>query len=274
MVSPFLRDRLSLLQPSDSESVDGLPVIQLSEDAELLNCLVSVLYPVRAVKPRSYYKVLDLLAACQQYDMVQVQASIREKVKWRAFPTPGGTEYFGAYAIARSKGLIPEMEEAAHLTLYLPMTFESLEEELKLFKGSALRDLAQFRKRCRNNLVTYLDSLLNVHAPGPLSIWLGCPGIVPNRSPLDCSSQDGLPSWLCQFLSQINNNLKLQAFTNSLIDLVVMHNVHNEYSTALQSHTGCKFCSGVDLVKGPGFRLELWVKLYQSLKKVRISFLF
>ena len=66
LVSPFFDDLLSLPQPSDSESVDGLPVVQLSEGSELLNCLVSMLYPVRTVIPDSYEKVLYLLATCQR----------------------------------------------------------------------------------------------------------------------------------------------------------------------------------------------------------------
>jgi hypothetical protein len=67
MASPFFKDLLSLPQPSDSESVDGLPVVQLSEDSELLDSLVSILYPVRSVIPNSYEKVLYYpLAICQR----------------------------------------------------------------------------------------------------------------------------------------------------------------------------------------------------------------
>ena len=58
IVSPFFGDLLSLPQPSDGEYVDGRPVVQLSEDSELLSSLVSVIYPVRAVVPKSYDKVL------------------------------------------------------------------------------------------------------------------------------------------------------------------------------------------------------------------------
>jgi hypothetical protein len=58
LVSPFFEDLLSLPQPSDGETVDGLPVVQLSEDSELLNSLVSILYPVCGVIPSSYEKVL------------------------------------------------------------------------------------------------------------------------------------------------------------------------------------------------------------------------
>ncbi len=58
MASPFFKDLLSLPQPSDSESVDGLPVVQLPEDSELLSSLLSMLYPIHPVIPKSYEKVL------------------------------------------------------------------------------------------------------------------------------------------------------------------------------------------------------------------------
>jgi hypothetical protein len=60
MVSPFFQHRLSLPQSFDSESVDGLPVVQFSEGSELLNSLVSLLYPIRTVVPNAYEKVLCL----------------------------------------------------------------------------------------------------------------------------------------------------------------------------------------------------------------------
>ncbi|SRR6266436_2888420 len=62
VASPFFKDLLSLPQPSDSESVDGLPVVQLSENSELLSTLVSMLYPLRPVIPKSYDKVSFSLA--------------------------------------------------------------------------------------------------------------------------------------------------------------------------------------------------------------------
>ena len=61
MTSPFFKDLLSLPQPSDSETADGLPVVRLPESSELLNSLVSMLYPVQKVIPNSYEKVLYLL---------------------------------------------------------------------------------------------------------------------------------------------------------------------------------------------------------------------
>jgi hypothetical protein len=65
MASPSFKDLLSHSQPSDSEFIAELPVVQLSEDSEVLNCLLSILYPVRTVIPKSYEKVLGLLETCQ-----------------------------------------------------------------------------------------------------------------------------------------------------------------------------------------------------------------
>ncbi|KAI9454469.1 hypothetical protein BJY52DRAFT_1188897 [Lactarius psammicola] len=145
MSSPFFEDLLSLPQPPDGEIVDGLPVVQLSEDADLLNSLVSLLYPIPPVIPGSYEKVFALLAACQKYDMTSIQSYIRDEIKRGRFPMPVGAEGFRAYAIANNMGLIPEMVDAARLTLGHPMTFESLGEGLRLFKGGALCDLVRYR---------------------------------------------------------------------------------------------------------------------------------
>ncbi|KAH9989327.1 hypothetical protein BJV77DRAFT_687924 [Russula vinacea] len=175
MASAFFKDLLSLPQPSDSEVFDGLHVIQVSESSELLNSLISILYPIDIAMPNSYEKVLYLLAACQKYEMVSVQSFIRTEVSRGTSPVPRGVEAFRAYAIASAKGLIPEMENAARQTLEHPMTFEILGEGLQLFEGWALCDLVRFRRRCGDNLVTCLDSFLKVQPPGPSSFWVGCP---------------------------------------------------------------------------------------------------
>ncbi|KAH9018774.1 hypothetical protein EDB83DRAFT_2528337 [Lactarius deliciosus] len=146
MSSPFFKDLLSLPQPPDDELVDGLPVIQLSEDADLLNSLISLLYPITPLIPGSYEKVFALLAACQKYDMESFQSNIRAGIKLGTFPAPVEAEAFRACAIAGSMGLAPELENAARLTLGRPMTFESLGDQLRWFKGRALCDLVRYRK--------------------------------------------------------------------------------------------------------------------------------
>jgi len=263
MASPFFRDLLSLPQPPDSETIDGLPVVQLSEDAELLKSLVSMLYPISPATPDSYEEVLYLLAACQKYDMVPVQFSIRARVDCGDFPAPVGTEVFCAYAIASSKGLVPEMEKAARSTLEYPMTFESLGEGLRLFDGCALRDLAKYRKRCVDNLVTCLKSF-ELPGPGPSSIWVGCPDV---RNSWGTPSTAVLPSWLRQVLSQSGNDLKLQVFTHPL---AISSSIRAVYLTALQRHANCNFCLQVQAMNGSTFCAELEGELARVRDEVHV----
>ncbi|KAH9174322.1 hypothetical protein EDB89DRAFT_2148919, partial [Lactarius sanguifluus] len=178
--SPFFTDLFSLPQPLDGEVIEGLPVVQVSEDAELLHSLFTVLYPIPLAIPDSYEKTLALLAASQKYNMNTVLYTVRSEIG-RQLPTTRAA--FRAYAIAYSKQLIPEIEAAARLTLDHPMTFEVIADALPLFEGSALSDLVRFRKRCRNNLVSFLEGF--VYGSDSLSgMWFVIS--------VDCESKDTL----------------------------------------------------------------------------------
>ncbi|KAF8257478.1 hypothetical protein EI94DRAFT_1422306, partial [Lactarius quietus] len=149
--SPFFSDLFSLPQPSDHEVIDGLPVVHLSEDAEVLNSLVTMLYPISPEIPDSMDQILTLLATCQKYDMVTVQSSIRAEISRKKLLSPTGTESFRVFAIACRKRLIPKMKEAARLTLGHLITFEYVGDALRLFNGWALLDLFHFHSHCRDS---------------------------------------------------------------------------------------------------------------------------
>jgi hypothetical protein len=278
MASPFFKDLLSLPQPSDSETVDGLPVIPFQEDAKVLNSLISMLYPVCPVIPDSYDKVLHLLSACQKYDMVQIQSSIRAEVNRGGFPVPVGTEVFHAYAIASSKGLIPEMEKAARLTLDYPMTFESLGEGLRLFEGSALRDLARFRMRYKDNLSRCIISFLRVNNSesqrGPSNIWIGCPDVMPHISS-GANPKPALPTWLRQLLSQGRSFAFFFHGESSWFrhPLITPSNIREKYLTAIKTHPDCSFCLWIHTTLGSTFCADLESRLTQAQDEVRALFL-
>ncbi|KAF8472370.1 hypothetical protein DFH94DRAFT_766451 [Russula ochroleuca] len=143
------------------------------------------------------------------------------------------------------------------------MTFEVIGEGLQLFEGCTLRDLASFRKHVGDNLVTCLDSFLEVEPPGPSSVWVGCPEIMPIniRGP----RIRALPKWLSQLLSRIQNDLKLQNFT---LPLDIHSRIRQEYFMALQNHANCIFCLGVHMRNGSTFCAELEDKLAQARDKV------
>jgi hypothetical protein len=207
--------------------------------------------------------VLYLLAACQKYEMDSVQSFIRAEVSRGASPVPEGVKAFAAYAIASAKGLIPEMENAAHLTLDLPMTFEIPGESLRLFEGWALRDLVDFHKRCRDNVITCFDTFLEVQPPGPSSIWVGCPDVMPNgpqQSPV-------LPKWLCHPLLRSQGRMKLENFTRPLGKYSISDTTRG-YATTLRKHGYCSFCSAVNTNNGSTYYEDLVKELAQARNKV------
>jgi hypothetical protein len=202
--------------------------------------------------------------------MTSVQLTIRGKVNCGEFPAPKGTDAFAAYTIASSKGLIPEMENAARQTLDHPMTYEALGEGLRLFEGWALRDLASFRRRCRDNLIACLKSFLKVKPPGPSSIWVGCPDVSRRSTPTEPAVRV-LPLWLQKLLLGSQDDLKLQVYTHSLD---IHSRIREEYTKALQSHRDCKFCMAVHVKKGFAYCARLEKKLEQARNKVSLPFYF
>ena len=255
-----------LPQPSDSETIDGLPVVRLPEDGELVRALITVLYPIPPEIPTSYERVLALLAAAQKYDMPAVLSSIRAEVTRRELLSPTGAQAFRAFAIAFSNKLSPEMGATARLTLDYPLTFESLGDELPMFRGSALRELVIFRKTCRDNIVSCLKSFLDIRNDSS-KIWVGCPE--PDLSHVGQTRRQrraqmrlseptpSLPSWLHDLFTQQSGEMN-QCFTHAIIQ---PSDIREKYLEAFLKHSptsdGCPTCVTVHIQKGERYCAEL-----------------
>ena len=199
--SPFFDDMFSLPQPSDQEIVDGLPVVHLSEDAEVLKCLLTMVYPIPSMIPNSYDKILMALSASQKYDMDGVQSRICDSIQGQKMPMPTGAATFRAYAIASIGGLSSEKETLARLTLNFPMTFEYLCDELPFFEGWVLRDLITSRKHCQDNLISSFKLFLSF-GNHIFSIWTSC---ISCKSYMGSSTGFG-PSWLTGLFRSVSPN--------------------------------------------------------------------
>jgi len=255
--SQFFKDMFLLPQPSD-EIVDGLPVLHMSEDAELIWALITMLYHIPSEIPVAYDRALSLLAACQKYDMPAVQSSVRAEISYRKLTAQTGDQAFCAYAIATRNGLSPKTNTAAHLTLNYPMTFETIGSGLPKFEGWVLRDLSTFQRSRRDDILSCFESFLDVRN-GPSKIWVGCPGDY---------AKNELPLWLSRVFTEQISELK-QVFTNPLIQ---PSSIRKKYFAALRSHTisrsiydggrkECEFCFGVHARQGEEYCIELEGKL-------------
>ncbi|KAH8985607.1 hypothetical protein EDB86DRAFT_3083410 [Lactarius hatsudake] len=270
--SSVFRDVLSLPQPPNNEMVDGLPVVDISEDAELVRSLITILYHIPSDLPASYDGMLALLAAAQKYDMVTVQSSIRAELARRPSLARNWAQAFRVYAIASSSRLTSEMDTAARLTLDQPMTFEYLRDELRLFEGRALSDLALFRKSCRDNLISCFESFLDIDS-GPSKIWVDCPQSFGPPSAVPQNASPTLPTWVHDIIAPQIEELK-QAFTRPLIK---SSSIREKYLGALRRHATqdrCASCLEVHATKGESYCTQLEKALAQARKKACTTFTF
>ncbi len=160
------------------------------------------------------------------------------------------------------------MENAARQTLELPMTFEILGEGLRIFEGWQLRDLANFRKRCRDNLVACFESFLQLDQ-APFNIWIPC--VDRRNARYSYSIAPGVsPPWLTQlFQSRLDESR--DAFSKPLYN---PRNIHAEYLSALKDHlSNCVSCTEVHARNGDAFCKELEERLAQALNEVCAPFL-
>ena len=259
--SPFFADMFCLPQSPDNEVIDGLPVVRLSERAETLDYLLTMLYPFPCVVPDSYDKALQLLDAAQKY-MVGVQSYIRAQIKSREPILLTRNEAFRAFTISSGAKLLPEMETSARHTLEFPMILESLTDELPLFEGWELRDLVRYRKRCRDRLRSTFDLFLDSNA-GPSKIWFVCTADTLHAY----ARREVFPKWLHDLLSNKRTNVQ-QGLTNPFPNT---SNIRGEYMAALGTHISSQDyirCMKVHTLKGERFCDELVNQLTQALEKV------
>ena len=265
--SQFFRTMFSLPQPPTELVNDSdVPVIRVSEDAETIRALITVLYHIPSEIPLTYDRVLALLAASQKYDMPAVQFSIRTEVDYINKVARTGYEAFRAYAIASRNGLSPEMNTAARLTLDYPLTFESIGSELREFQGGALRDLIKFRRLRRDYVVSCFKTFRDART-GPSRIWIGCPR--PMYRFQANNDEPSLPTWLDELLCS-----KIEDLEDKFMDEPMQPwHIREDYLAAMRVHAhGCRFCMGVHARQGEEYCVELETKLARALDNASATF--
>ena len=295
--SPVFKDVFSLPQPSNDETVDGLPVVRLLEDAGTVRALIIALYGTHFEIPASYESVLALLGAAQKYDMPAVKSSVLDRVG--RVSVPAKAQVYREYAIAFGHRLSHETAVAARFTLDFPLTFEAIGKNLALFEGSALCMLANYRKLCLDSVISCLKLFLDVRE-GPSAIWVGCPGSkgqleqskkspgrceplhkqssqwIPVGEPTSESSCEGddqrkLPPWLRDlFMQEIEQSMNY--FTTPFAN---PSRIRWKYLAALKKHApdqhGCVSCLIVHAHSGERYCAELKRRLTHARNDPKVS---
>ncbi|KAG8974449.1 hypothetical protein FRC05_007248 [Tulasnella sp. 425] len=116
IASPFFRDMFALPQPDSdtSHATPDLPTIPVEEDAEILQTLLTMLYPLDPPVIKSYEVATKLVRACDKYliSPLRLKSCLRDMLAPEAFDR----DPLGAYALTWRLGLEEEAKTASRYT--------------------------------------------------------------------------------------------------------------------------------------------------------------
>ncbi|KAG1737177.1 hypothetical protein EDB19DRAFT_1718932 [Suillus lakei] len=153
LTSPFFE----AINHSDDEMLDGLDVIQLSENSRTLDILLRFCYPAAIKDPslEDMNDVEEVLEAAMKYGMEDVEERVR-----KAMVAPSLLESNPVHilAIACRYGLEPEARTAAKCSLYHPAPTQDILTITRL-PNNVIQSLVTYRSKCSQAARTLCDNL-------------------------------------------------------------------------------------------------------------------
>jgi hypothetical protein len=209
--------------PGASYTEGSLPVVQLAENGEILDKLLTFIFPVTPLVPSTPEEILELLSVAQKYQMSSVLVHIRAIIA-RHHPLPTRLKpALRVYSLAHKYGLRPEVLLSARIIGNYPMTPEDYDNKFGIVPRVPLLELWKYHEKSRAFLASDLTEFRAFGAPG-IMMGLGC------RE----SSSHHLPSWLDQYIESIGN-------APNLFDLVEFNIVMARHIS--ESKGGCRCAS-------------------------------
>ena len=228
--SPVLEDliRSSTIDSSDSSTssrAEGLPSVQISENGDILSCLLSFILPVSPVLPPTTEQIMELLSVAQKYEMTSILTRIRETVASLDPPFILPETALNIYSLAQRYGLNQEVFRAVRMALTFPITIEDLEDKLDIMPGAYLHLLWKYYQRVRINLRLELTAFRSNGGHSSLAS-------------LTCSTatSSGIPSWLDDYIASI-------AEDPSLFSLTEFHMCLTRHVVTTPLSRGCETCA-------------------------------
>jgi len=142
--SPFFKDLFTLPQPPSKGGETDVPVIDVSEDAEVLNALLQLVYPGTDPKLDSLDSISKTLAVAMKYEAIRPIETLR-----RLLVTPSYLEVapLRIFAIACRFDLDEEARIASHYTLRTNILDSELSEDLKYITAFSYHRLLNLHRR-------------------------------------------------------------------------------------------------------------------------------
>ncbi|TFK84568.1 hypothetical protein K466DRAFT_468520, partial [Polyporus arcularius HHB13444] len=207
-LSPILRDMLAAPPPPD---VEGVPILDVTEDARTLEHVFRLCYPVEHPDITTVDDLQGVLQVACKYDMAAVAANVRRIAK-RILPR----EPLRVYALAYMLEIEDAARDAALLLrdepyFYMPI---SPPPEFALLPAVAVYAVHVYRRKCIDAALRVLDDtdwiLNDDHTRGMMPL----PTTTPNTGP---GGEQGAPPswpwvwmWWCNYMWTLRNALHMQ----------------------------------------------------------------
>jgi hypothetical protein len=182
----------ALDSPGNANAEESLPVLQLPESGEILECLLTFVFPVTPRVPSTLEEIMELLSVAQKYQMGAALSYIRASIAQQNLLPTRLEPTLHLYALAQKYELRPEVLRAVQSILKYPMTIENFYSKLHIMSGAFLYELWKYRERVRAILASDLTEFKASRACGAIS-GLRCTEL----------SSSQIPSWLDHYIKSI-----------------------------------------------------------------------
>lgn len=201
--SPVLRELIQNASDSPSNANAGvsLPVVQLPETGEILQCLLTFVFPVTPRIPSTPEEIMELLFVAQKYQMETTLTYIRAIVAQRNLLPTRLDPALRIYALAQKYGLRQEALQTARTISKYPMTIEDFDNQLDIMPGASLYELWKYHERVRVVLASDLAEFRESGARGTIT------GL-----PYSKFSSFKILSWLDKYMKSIVTTPRLLDF--------------------------------------------------------------
>lgn len=197
-------------RPAISSNTQSLlPVVQLPDNGVILSTLLTFIFPVATLLPRTLEEIMQLLSVAQKYEMASVLSNIRNCLASKDPPFICPENAFHTYALAQKHGLRQEVAKAARLTLASTLTVDNLDDKLNVMPGAHLHELWKYHKSVKSNLKSHVEEFIRSCADNLLLDEI-------------CSPR-GIPRWFDDYLTSI-------ATTPSSFNPIEFHKTLAEHS--------------------------------------------
>ena len=211
VLGELIRRTLDSPASGDANAEASLPVVQLSESGEILQYLLTFIFPVTPIIPSAHEEIMELLSMAQNYQMGSVLIHIRGSIA-RHNPLPTHLEpSLRMYSLAQKYGLRPEVLQTARNILRHLITVDNFDNMLDFMPGVSLYALLKYHGRVRAILASDLTEFRQSAAHNTIR-GIRCTAL----------SSSQVPGWIDDYIESIGR-------TPNLFDLV-------EFNTAMLTH--------------------------------------